>query len=78
MGRCALLDNERAIRHVTVNYTDTGSGEFTVDENSVAAIKVVPVTGDGAYVPWFRVTHVGRMPIMLNARFVSCVVYAEE
>jgi len=57
---CALLNDKRQILRLRWDYPDT-EDMFTVGEAGVTSIVVVPVHGQGDYVPWFEVVQNGKV-----------------
>ena len=72
---CALLDEKRFVRAI---FGDGGWRREVGGKQKIVSIRVVPVTGDGAYVPWFEIHYEGESAPRerVNARFVRIVEYA--
>lgn len=74
---CALLNDPRPIHALWYAVTDLGDANYVVGSHGVTSICVIPVAGEGAYVPWFEVAREGNSPVRVNGRYVVDVTYAE-
>lgn len=72
---CALLNDKRRI--VTLYWPKKEGLDLAVGKEGVTSIVVVPVTGEGAYVPWFEVVRNGRTS-RWNAAHVEGVEYEKD